>query len=136
MEQLIIEGQIILMGEPEFIRRPFHDLQPNDKIVSIGKPGKNGKQTSSHRVDTWIPFITYKGIAIIPIEGIKEPVNCLLFKLPEGGVGGSQPGYDFYKIYGILDKGNLIDWVFGKTVTSVRLFSAHFKNYNNGTGKI
>ena len=64
MEFTLIHGEPYIKGEigSRLLNIPQHDLRPGDRIIQMGKPGRNGKPTSSHRIDKFEHPITYCGM--------------------------------------------------------------------------
>lgn len=50
-QRIILSGRAGLIGNPNVILRPYMDLNPGDKVFSIGEASKAGKITSSRRID-------------------------------------------------------------------------------------
>jgi hypothetical protein len=61
---------------------PFLDLKPGDKANQIGRLNKNGKETSSCRVDKFTLLLTYRGT----VEYDDEKWIC--FEIPPEGLSG------------------------------------------------
>lgn len=110
------------------IRRTFFGaLAPGYRIKTIGVAGKNGKVTSSHRIDRWNPFITYEGKAVLPLPNC-PPAECLIFRLPGDGVRdlkGKSVDAIFYVSYYNFGR-SLMRNHYGRHQDSTQIFSSDF----------
>lgn len=128
MEITIVNGFPLIKetGALEIRRSFFGDLAPGDQIKIIGRAGKNGKITSSHRIDEWDPFITYRGMAMVKLPGC--PSNeCLIFQLPGDGIreiSGRPVDGIFYVSYYFFGR-SLMRNQYGRS-NSTRIFSSDF----------
>jgi hypothetical protein len=76
------EGIPVLTGEvPNIKKESLYGLQVGDRITKIGKPGMNGKETTSHRVDKYSTPIVYEGT----VEGVGLPGKQLSFRYEQNG---------------------------------------------------
>lgn len=70
----------IIIGTPQLEWKNLFGLEPGTSVTEIGKTGRNGKQTSSHRVDTFTPYVVYGGVHHY------DGKDWACFLLPEGGL--------------------------------------------------
>lgn len=112
------------MGSPQFITDSFKTLKKGDLIVQIGAPGKNGGETSSHRIDKYSPAIEFCGIMQLPeIEESWAEGSFIAFKVPEGQFTRdifSQSG-ELYVLYAICDCDE--NWLFKTRFKLLNCFS-------------
>lgn len=112
-DQFTIAGLPYLVGNPNIQPIAFGTLNPGDKVVKIGRPGRNGKTTSANRIDTWMPWVQYMGFVFIDRIDEKPGVQkCLAFKLPPDGMfnraSGLRDDRDFFAIYLVMEQDNML----------------------------
>lgn len=137
VEFFSVSGILFMKELPDrVIKVAFGSLQPGMQISKVGKPGRTGVVTSGNRVDQWQPWIQYEGKIKLQCPDVAIETDCIVFKLPPGGMlnaDGSKLLFGVYVIYMIIDEGNLMRNQYTQA-GSVRLFSSVFKEYK--TGKI
>ena len=74
-------GYPVITGNPPIVEESKYGLKVGDRIIEIGVPGKNGKETSSHRVQTFEEPVIYEGT----VTNIGLPGKQLSFKYVENG---------------------------------------------------
>lgn len=102
-ESFTIKGYPFIKGRPNIQPLAFGKLTPGICLTKIGAPGRNGGETTSHRVDHWVPWIRYVGFVYVD-SWIKGELSekCLAFLLPPGGLknsDGSEPSVPVYCLY-------------------------------------
>lgn len=85
-DQVLIGGKPFIAGRPNFQQVSLFGLQPGMLVHKIGVPGRNGKVTSSSRVDTWTPHVEYMGKVYVEDFNGEGIISCMAFKLPAGGL--------------------------------------------------
>lgn len=98
------------------------------RVSQVGKPGRNGKPTSAHRVDTWKPWIEYMGMIFIDDFGADDrSAKCIAFKLPPDGLidNSTQMAVvaPYYVLYGIAGDELIIP---NYQRNSIEIFKPHF----------
>lgn len=128
-----MKGFPFIMGRPNIQPFPFGSLCPGDLITKIGLPGRNGSETTSHRIDEWTPWIKYAGFVFVeswtPDEISKK---CLAFLLPPGGIvydGSHEPASPVYCLYVQSISGYILRPNFKSNVC--RQYSAAFTTVDN-----
>lgn len=109
----------------------FGSLQPGTKVFEIGQPGRNGKITSSHRVDEWFPWIQYEGTITLRCPQVEETSLCVVFKLPPGGMKtakGKEIDFDVFVLFHVITNKEIMRNIYSPN-GSVRIFSAVFKQF-------
>ena len=108
-------------------REPFNTLIPDDKIIQIGNYSKNGKITSSSRVDSFKPYIIYSGWSYAPDFNGEGIFKVLLFRDP------LVKFIDVYALYAFADLknefGELYSYDFKRN--SLRIFQLNFTKLIN-----
>ena len=126
--QVLIGNKPFLSGHPTFDRTGFGYLQPGMAVHKIGITGRNGKATSSSRIDIWTPYIEYMGA--IEVEGLSKDRTdqCLAFKLPPRALFNKATGQwievPFFVLYIPIGKTELVRPNFRRR--SIEIFKAIF----------
>lgn len=100
-------------GYPDLIDTERYGLKAGEQIDKIGLPGRNGLETSSHRVHDFKYPVEFSGVMKIPEPHYDEweKGEFLLFKIPsdEWSRPDSYPEGDLFLMY--LDSGHGYLWV-------------------------
>lgn len=78
-EQISIDGNPCLIGDPPLLEEPFFSLKVGDKITQIG----DGRQSSTHRTLYIEPYMTYSGA-----YDAKDGTKYFVFKIPPERISG------------------------------------------------
>jgi hypothetical protein len=123
-----IKGKPFAAGAPPIVAEAFGNLLPGAKVQKIGRPGKNGKITSSARVDEWTPWVEFAGSFYADLLELGSDQKYLAFRLPSGGLvkkGSGPVERPFYALYCVVSPEEIIFQNF-KTL-SIYIFRAVFE---------
>jgi hypothetical protein len=100
-DQILFAGKPFITGRPNFWPENFGALKPGMKVCQIGAPGRNGKVTSSARIDTWTPYVEYMGTISIQDFSKTGPKSALHSNCHQ--VGGPIPPDDRDERFNFMD---------------------------------